>query len=161
MAKRGRKSVWETHIKPRLQEIALWARDGHTDKQIFEALGVGHNSFYLAKKAHPELAEALRVNKQIADLTVENSLYMRALGRETEEVTKEVRTDARGKVTTKHIRTVTKYIPPSDTAIIFWLKNRQPDKWRDKVIQKIEYDDSVNVQIRFVESDKGKRKDGD
>jgi len=31
---------------------------------------------------------------------------------------------------TKH--TVRKYQPPNTTALIFWLKNRKPDQWRDK-----------------------------
>lgn len=30
-----------------------------------------------------------------------------------------------------HRRIVRKYYPPDVTACIFWLKNRQPEKWRD------------------------------
>jgi len=30
------------------------------------------------------------------------------------------------------IKSVTKTVPPDTTALIFWLKNRRPDNWRDK-----------------------------
>ena len=32
---------------------------------------------------------------------------------------------------------ITKEVPPDTTALIFWLKNRQPQKWRDK--QQVEH----------------------
>jgi len=58
---------------------------------------------------------------------VENALLKRALGYEYEEV-KEKFED--GVITE---RTVTKKeVVPDTTAQIFWLKNRKPDKWRDK-----------------------------
>ena len=32
---------------------------------------------------------------------------------------------------------VDKHYPPDSTAAIFWLKNRQPKVWRDRVEQKV------------------------
>lgn len=145
--KAGRKSYWDTVIKPRLMEIAGWARDGLTDKQIGEILGVSHETFCKYKRLKPEFVEALRVNKTIADLNVENSLYQRANGYTVTEVVEEVygvptgKKDKDGKPIIKyekaHRRTVKKEIPPDTTAQIFWLKNRQPDKWRDRRVTEV------------------------
>ena len=39
-----------------------------------------------------------------------------------------------GTIEEEHIEMVTKkvYVPPNVTAQFFWLKNRKPDKWRDR-----------------------------
>ncbi len=62
------------------------------------------------------------------DLEVENALLKRALGYTYEET--RVENDGENERTT----TITRYAAPDTTAQIFWLKNRRPDKWRDKVI---------------------------
>ena len=36
MAKRGRKSVYDTKIKPRFDDILKWLRNGATEKQVYE-----------------------------------------------------------------------------------------------------------------------------
>ena len=40
----------------------------------------------------------------------------------------------KGETSEEHIEyaDVEEYIPPDTTAQIFWLKNRRPDRWRDK-----------------------------
>jgi len=130
--KPGRKSYWETKIEPRLIEIEAWCRDGYTDKMMCEALSISQETFCKYKREKPELVEALKVNKAIADLTVENSLYKRAIGYKYKEVTKEVKTDKAGDILFKHIREVEKEVLPDTTAQIFWLKNRKQEQWRDK-----------------------------
>jgi len=44
---------------------------------------------------------------------------------------------------------VTKEVRPDTTAQIFWLKNRRPDKWRDK--QDIEHSGNMNVNNPFAD----------
>ncbi|MDR8011858.1 terminase, partial [Escherichia coli] len=48
-----------------------------------------------------------------------------------------------------------KYYPPDTTAAIFWLKNRQKDKWRDK--QEVEHTGEVNLIQRIQEARKRAR----
>lgn len=60
-------------------------------------------------------------------IQVENALLKRALGYEYMEERVEISEKDGRKV----IQT-TKTVPPDTTAQIFWLKNRRPDKWRDK-----------------------------
>ena len=44
-----------------------------------------------------------------------------------------------GKIVEEHIEYVDEevYIPPQVVAQIFWLKNRRPDKWKDKIEQTV------------------------
>lgn len=63
------------------------------------------------------------------DIQVENALLKRALGYDFQEAKIE-KSDKDG---VKIIQTL-KHIPPDVGAAAFWLKNRRPDKWRDKPV---------------------------
>lgn len=104
-----------------------WARDGLTDEQIAHNIGITAATLYVWKNKYPEISETLKKGKEVVDIHVENALLKRALGYEYTEERVEI-SDKDGK---KVIRT-TKYIPPDTTAQIFWLKNRRPDRWRDR-----------------------------
>lgn len=110
-----------------------WTRDGLTDEQIAHNTGINVSTLYEWKKAYPEIAEALKKGKEVVDILVENALLKRALGYRYDEVTREIAMsedgEANGLAVTK---VVTKEVQPDVTAQIFWLKNRRPDKWRDK-----------------------------
>jgi len=67
------------------------------------------------------------VSKTDADARVEASLYHRALGYSYDS--EEVRVLRDGQVIRVPIRV---HMPPDTTAGIFWLKNRQPERWRDR-----------------------------
>lgn len=121
------KSKWETQIKDKLILVEDWARNGLTDEQIANNLGISKTTFYKYKKEHSELSELLKKGKEVIDTQVENALLKRALGYTYEEQSTE--TFLNGNVKKK---TITKHIPGDTTAQIFWLKNRRPDKWRDK-----------------------------
>lgn len=103
-----------------------WARDGLTDEQIAGNMGVRASTLYEWKNRFPEISEALKKGKEVVDYQVENALLKRALGYEYTEVMVEESTDG-----TKRRETV-KQVVPDVTAQIFWLKNRRPDRWRDK-----------------------------
>jgi hypothetical protein len=42
----GRKSKFWTSVYPRLDEIVYMYREGHTDKDVYTALGIGKSAFY-------------------------------------------------------------------------------------------------------------------
>ena len=110
-----------------LLKIEGWARDGLTDEQIAKNIGISRSTLNVWKDRYSDISDALKKGKDIIDRQVENALLKRALGYEYEEV-KEKFED--GEITE---RTVTKKeVVPDTTAQIFWLKNRKPDKWRDK-----------------------------
>ena len=68
------------------------------------------------------------------DEEVENALLKSALGFEYEETVTEIIEQPDG-TQRKQIKKIKKYSPPSNTAQIFWLKNRRPDRWREKPIE--------------------------
>lgn len=91
------------------------------------------------KLRYPEFCEALKRGKVLADISVAASLHERAIGIELyEEVAIKVKTVeySDGKrlreVEDVKIVKVLKRYPPDTTAAIFWLKNRDPQRWRDK-----------------------------
>lgn len=104
-----------------------WARDGLTDEQIAHNIGISRGTLYDWKKAYPDISNALKRGKDVVDIEVENALLKRALGYEYTEERVEI-SDKDGR---KVIQT-TKHVAADTTAQIFWLKNRRPDKWRDK-----------------------------
>jgi DNA-binding XRE family transcriptional regulator len=123
-----------------------WARDGLTDEQIAHNVGVSRSTLNDWKKKYPDISDALKKGKEVVDLQVENALLKRALGYAYEEVTEESQWNEKAKqyelVITKRVK---KRQAPDTTAQIFWLKNRRPDKWRDK--QDVEHTGDMDLNI--------------
>lgn len=122
------KGKYEYWLTPEgLLKIEGWARDGLVDKQIAANIGVSERTFTDWKSKYSAISSVLKRGKEVVDRQVENALLRRALGYEYEEVKEKFEGNAMTE------RTVTKKeVIPDVTAQIFWLKNRKPDKWRDK-----------------------------
>lgn len=119
-----------------------WARDGLTDEQLAGKMGINPATLYDWKNKYPKISEALKKGKEVVDIQVENALLKRALGYDYQEQ----RIEKSDKDGTKIIQTI-RHIPADTTAQIFWLKNRRPDRWRDKPIEKTSEDMEVKVVI--------------
>lgn len=136
---------WKKWVTPEsLEKIKGWAMDGLSDAQIRDKdhMGIAQQTFYAWKKEHPEIAEALRLGKEVADRRVENAVYKSARGYFVDEVTTFTKAaltskgepilDEDGKpVKSVETKVVHKWIPPNSTAAIFWLKHRKPVEWGD------------------------------
>lgn len=46
-------------------------------------------------------------------------------------------------------------MPPDTTSCIFWLKNRQKDKWRDKTEQEVTVNDGIAERLKRAKERKG------
>lgn len=123
MAKRGQKGKYNPEL---LGRIKIWVRNGATNKDICAKIGISEKTFYEWLNKHSNLREALKENKDDVDDQVENALLKRALGFEYEEVEE---TDGPNGFERKVKK---KRALPSEVACFFWLKNRRPDKWREK-----------------------------
>ena len=73
------KSKWDK-VKDKLILVEGWARDGLTDEQIANNLGINVATLYRYKKQHSEFCESLKKGKEVIDFEVENALLKRALG---------------------------------------------------------------------------------
>lgn len=105
-----------------------WARDGLTDEQIAKNIGINRTTLYDWKKKKVNIADALKRGKEVIDFEVENALLKKALGYTI--TIKEEKLDKDGFV---HTLEKDVHIPPDTTAQIFWLKNRKPNNWKDRV----------------------------
>lgn len=63
-----------------LLKLEGWARDGLTDKQIAENIGITEQTLNVWKKSYPSFSESLKRGKEVVDRQVENALLKRALG---------------------------------------------------------------------------------
>lgn len=141
------KGKYEYWLTPEgLLKLEAWARDGLTDEQIAHNMGIGTTTLYNYKRDHMEIVEALKKGKEVVDIQVENALLKRALGYTYTEVTREQVPATGEMIITKK---VTKEVQPDVTAQIFWLKNRRPDRWRDK----------QDIQVTGLEKEKTKLDD--
>lgn len=136
MAK-GKYEKWlknENHIL-----LEGWARDGLTDEQIAKNMGISVKTLFNWKTNYLPILQALKKGKEVVDYEVENALLQKALGM-TKVIQKpfklkEVKYENGKRISEKERIEYAEeevFIPPDTTAQIFWLKNRRPDKWRDK-----------------------------
>lgn len=132
----GKKSEYSFHLHP------PWARSlarrDCTDVEMADAMGIARATLSRWKKEHPEFKEAIDTAKMASNAKVEDALFKRATGYEFEET--KVIVDDKGKPV--KIEKTKKHVPPETTACIFWLKNRDPEFWRD--VHKLEHAGQVN-----------------
>lgn len=129
-----------TKYKPEFAgQAAKLCKLGATDAQLADFFEVAVSTVNLWKVQHKEFSESIKVPKAQADARVEQSLYLRAMGYEHDEV--DIRVVDHEIVETP----IRKFYPPDTTAAIFWLKNRKPGEWRDK--QDVEHSGDLIVKI--------------
>ena len=120
---RGKYKDWLT--KDGLLKLEGWARDGLTDEQIANNIGIAPRTLYRWKDKYSQISQSLKKGKEVVDREVENSLLKRALGyKETIQKTK-VLSDGTVIPYEEEV-----YYPPDTTAQIFWLTNRKSDNWK-------------------------------
>lgn len=99
---------------------------GATNEKLADFFDVVVSTIHEWRYNHESFSDALKRGKQLADAEIASSLYNRAKGYSCQD------TDIKmfeGNI----IQTpVTKNYPPDPTSMIFWLKNRNPEMWRDK-----------------------------
>lgn len=132
-----------------LMLIECWARDGFTNADISEKIGIGESTFSKWVSKYPELKEALRNGRELVDYKVENALLKSALGYKTTEskVTLIMRD---GVVVEEREETTEREIAPNTTAAQVWLYNRLPKKWkknRDNVLDLSDEDTSIQITV--------------
>ena len=141
-------SLYDKYIKGKEEILIADCRNGADQAGLAKRLGIGFTTFKRVLRLHPELREMLKEGNEEADLKVESALYRRAIGYEFEETASEVRIDPSGGANTTYVKKTKKSIPPETVAQIFWLKNRNPEKWRDRQ----EHNVSVNPFLELMKA---------
>ncbi len=124
---------------------------GATDKDMAKAFDTTEQTINNWKK-HDEFFESLKKGKLHADAEIADRLFQRAQGYEHEDL---YITQYQGKIIKE---TIIKHYPPDSTAAIFWLKNRQPDRWREKQTTVHELSDKGTFNITFRNGDSSTNK---
>jgi hypothetical protein len=112
--------------KINLDKVKHYAAKGYTDDELKVIFGVTDRTLDNWKKKYPIFFRSLKEGKLIADEKVVASLFERACGYSHPEVDIRVINGEVVKIP------IVKHYPPDTTAMIFWLKNRQRENWRDK-----------------------------
>lgn len=147
------KGKYEKWLEPEgLTLLEGWARDGLTDEQIAHNIGISRETLRVWKNNYPVISGTLKKGKEIVDFEVENALLKRALGynakvQKTFKM-KEVYYDEDGRRCEREylkVGTDEVHIAADTAAQIFWLKNRRPDKWRDKPVEEPSSDQNTSL----------------
>jgi len=111
--------------KPEFARIAeRLCRNGATDIEVADVLGVSVRTFYRWCLLHDEFTAAVRVGKDAADDRVERALYQRAVGYDyTAE--KIVTPKGGGPVVMPYMM----HVPADVRAAMHWLAIRRPKPW--------------------------------
>jgi hypothetical protein len=120
------------------------ARLGATEFELAQFFEISESTLRLWMLQHPKFSGAIKSARGPADRRIERSLYHRASGYsyEAEElfpydyIEKRPGATPDDPMVTIHEKRVLrvpviKHVPPDPTSIIFWLKNRRKDLWRD------------------------------
>lgn len=132
----GRPSKYKEEYVEQVFRLALL---GLKDDEISSYFEVDKVTFYRWQEQHPEFRNSVKEGKVEANGKVAAAFYKRAIGMtvientfekiqlEEPKTTDTGVTDSAFKVTTK-----VKEIMPDPGACLNWLKNREPERWRDK-----------------------------
>lgn len=132
---RGR--PYDVNDRVKASIIAL-CRQGLTDKEIANELGISPRTLANWKGDSLDLMQSMHNAKAVADELVEMSLFKRAVGY-TYKAIKLFQHE--GEIITKEYE---EHVAPDVRAAELWLRNRKPEQWREK--KEVEISGSLNLE---------------
>ncbi len=134
----GRPSVVDERLKG---IIIRMAEKGQTMQEIANVVKISKQTLYNALGKDGAFLDALKKSTSLANDLVEASLFRRATGYSHTAV--KIFYDKNTGKCVEH--KYTEIYAPSEVAAIFWLKNRDPERWREK--QEIDLTKDITVKI--------------
>src|SRR6266702_3026222 len=123
--RRGAPTLYRPELAELCRRLALL---GATDQEMADVLGIDQVTLDRWKTRHKEFGSAIEHGKTQADAEIAESLYNRALGYTHEAMKIFMPVGAETPVYVPYVQ----HYPPDTTAAVMWLRNRQPDKWRNR-----------------------------
>lgn len=120
----GRPTLYNARMNKQAEKLC---KLGATDKELADFFEIAESTLNLWKSQYPKFMESIKKGKDAADAEVAEKLFKRATGYSHPDV--DIKVIGEKIVMTK----LTKHYAPDTAAAIFWLKNRQKKKWRDKI----------------------------
>lgn len=161
---------WEEWVNDenRLAVLQAWARAGLSDEKIAKHIGISRSTLNDWKKKHGKIREALSTGKEYANRQVENSLYKMTQGGKVQVrkafKLKRVKYDSCGKKVEEEEYLDTceedQYIEPDIKAIIFWLKNKMPEEWKEKITENDAGEENQERMVVLTPREINEMKDG-
>lgn len=153
MARTGRPSSYDPKYVEMLDAATPAEYGAATMNQIADFLKVKYNAMREWMTAHPEFAAAVSRARAKVDEDVENAFFRTTQGFKVSVVKQRLTRDGSVVDTEEEV-----YIPPSTAAAQFWLRNRAPDRWKEKVevetTVKGSFTDMVEQALREIEGRK-------
>lgn len=132
--------------------IEGWARKGLTNEQIAQNMGIARQTLQKWLNDYQDISDTLKKGKEVVDFEVESKLFRNAMGYHYEEE-KTFIEEVDGKLK-KRKEIYKRYARPDTTAQIFWLKNRLPKDWRDRITQSFDEEELTKVDQLLNEIEK-------
>ena len=126
-----------------LELVRSLAEDGYSDEEIARRVMLTPRELKVWSHRHKRLRDAIDLGRRESDFAVVEAVYKRATGYSVSlKKTHKLKRVDFDPVTGKKIREYEElavaddedYVPPDLRASIFWLKNRQPERWCEKGI---------------------------
>jgi hypothetical protein len=132
MAKRTLHDLRNEHREEMLALAFEYGKAGLTNFEIAERFGVSDSTMEYWRSVDPAFSEALTASDIVMNDRVKRSLFHRATGYSyrSEKIMTRTLPDGGG---SEIVRVPTiEHVPPSEAAMIFWLKNRDRHNWADR-----------------------------
>lgn len=121
--KRGRKTVYETHIAPRLDDIRKWRKVGATVENMCDALDVSKTTFHKYLNEKREFADAYKKGKVELVMDLRGELARIAFKHTLETKKVYTKQDKETGHKTQYVEITTKEVDGDIAAINLLLKN--------------------------------------
>jgi hypothetical protein len=122
---KGRPSKYKPEFAEQARKLCQL---GATDLEIANFFEVNLSTINRWKISQAEFCESIKRGKDVADDLVEDRLFARATGYSHDATKIFMPAGAAEPVYAPYVE----HHAPDTTAAIFWLKNRRPDRWRDR-----------------------------
>lgn len=134
---------------PKYHDNWAWslAARGCTMQEIADAFKIAKRTLERWSNKHESLKEAITEGRDASNSKVERKLYEIACGYSYTETIKKITMNPDGTPKPVSIETREKKMPPNVGAIVFWLRNREPDFWKDSPEPTKETDNGLVADI--------------